>query len=221
MITPATTTGQATTTPATTPLIPLTALATCFSGFPMEQASKATRTKVHLLQAEHLHPGPIPPELPQAIIANLPPDQFLQANDIILAQHTSAPDYDAADDIPAPIPRWHAQVLASPQPHTACAAPLLVLRIHNPAQLNPHWLCRYLHTRACQNLLRPYRDPCDAHEGVLSCLTALTLPVPTPAQQAQLCQLASDFAAAEQQARTLLNRLRHSNDVIWHRLAHA
>jgi hypothetical protein len=196
------------------PPTPLTDLATCFIGFPMEQASKATHNKVHLLQPAHLHPCPIPSELPQAVIANPPPEQILQANDIILAQSPSPTDCDDPDPAPA-IPRWHAQVLPNVPPNTVCAAPLLVLRIHDPKRLNPHWLCRYLHTRPCQHLLRPYRDPCDAHEGALSFLTALTLPVPTPEQQQQLCHLATKFAAAEQQAYNLLVRLRRNNDAIW------
>jgi hypothetical protein len=147
----------------------------------------------------------IPTELPQAIIANLPAQQCLQDGDIILAQVGAA---------------WRAQVLAQPLARTVCAAPLLVLRVHDATRLHPQWLCCYLHTNRVQRELCRYHDPADAHEGALSCLHGLRLPVPTPAKQHNLCQLAVQFASIAQQTLATLNLQRQNNEALWLALAH-
>ncbi len=191
--------------PLATPLFPLPDLAHLFIGFPMEQASKTTREKVVLLQAEDLQSGTIPPTLEQAVIANLPAEQIIEAGDIVLVQLGN---------------HYRAIPFTAPEPRTVCAAPLLVLRLHDKTRIDPHWLCQYLHTSAVQQRLCQYLGQTDAHEGALSNLHGLHLPVPARAWQQNLLALAGKFAEMERHLQTVLTTLRQNNGAIWLALAH-
>ncbi len=198
--TPSAHTGQ-----AAASLFQLADLADCFCGFPMETATKDTNQKVFLLQAPDLQTGEIPPELPRAIVANLPAGQTLLPGDIVIAQSG---------------PAWRALPVAQPLAGTVCAAPLLVIRIKDQARLIPAWLCCYLHTQRVQGELRRYGEQDDAHEGVLSHLQALRLPVPPLEKQRSLCDFAAQFASMVQQSEATLAMLQQNNEATWLVLAH-
>lgn len=184
----------------TNPLRPLPELAHCFIGFPMQQARKDTDQKVYLLQEHDVQDGAIPPQLDRAVIANLPAEQILQADDIILAQ--------AGDGL-------RAMLCTAPLPATVCAAPLLVVRVRDRQQLNAAWLRCYLHTATVQRLL--CRDIAQAamHESVLEGLQCMSVPVPTIAVQQSLVEMAKQFADAEQKAVAVLALQKRNNEAIW------
>lgn len=158
----------------------------------METATKDTNQKVFLLQAHDLQTGEIPPELPRAIVANLPAGQTLLPCDIVVAQSG---------------PAWRALTVVQPLAGTLFAAPLLVIRIKDQARLIRAWLCCYLHTQRVQGELRRYGEQDDAHGGVLSHLQALRLPVPPPESMVQ-------------QSEATLAMLQQNNEATWLVLAH-
>jgi hypothetical protein len=186
------------------PVVPLSQLAHFFVGFDMADASKDTDQKCFLLQAHELADGVLPEAPARAVIANLPPGQVLRAGDIILLAGSS--DY-------------HTIVLAAPAPDTVCAAPLLVIRLHDAANMNPAWLCCFLHTAASKRLLCHHAAQAEPHEGMLEALHLLRVPLPSPDVQQTLLQMAAQFRVMEQQAHTALYRLKQANEAIWLALA--
>lgn len=198
----------AATTPPTNssnPVVPLSQLAHFFVGFDMAEASKDTDQKCFLLQAHELADGVLPENPARAVIANLPPGQVLRAGDIILLAGSSS-DH-------------HTIVMESPAPDTVCAAPLLVIRVHDSTRLNPAWLCCFLHTTASKQLLCNYAAQAEPHEGMLEALHLLRVPLPAPDVQQTLLQMAAQFRSMEQQARSALDRLKQNNEAIWLALA--
>ena len=119
----------------------LSELVSFFIGFPMLEARKATRDKVFLLEAQSIVDGAILSPLPQAVISNLPPQQLLQAGDVILAAKDGGGYLALALALPAP---------AAP---TVASAPLWVIRIHEQDRVHAAYLAWYLQTRPAQKLL--------------------------------------------------------------------
>ena len=179
------------------PWLPLSALASFFIGFPMRRARKDTAHKVWLIEPHDLADGQLKPQLARAVIANLPPQQVLQAGDIVL--HRTG--------------QRHVPVLLdAPAPDTVAAAPLWVIRPHDVAQLHPPYLLWYLQTRYAQRALAQMLGQAEAAACTRAGLDTLHLYLPPPAGQRALVTVAAELAAGAHKAYELWQQMLAHNE---------
>lgn len=183
--------------PASNPFFPLPELADFFTGYPMRSARKATAEKVWLIEAQDLADGQLKPELNQAVIANLPPQQALQAGDILLSK-------TAAGYVPV--------LLQAPLPRTVAAAPLWVIRPHDPTRLHPAYLAWYLQTRHAQRALAYLHGQAASATCTREGLRTLRIWLPAPAHQHALVRIAANLAAGAQKAYELWQQMLAHNE---------
>jgi hypothetical protein len=134
-------------------------------------------------------------------IRKVPAHQRLHAGDVILRAHAQG----------------FAALLHDPlEPDTpaVCALPLLAIRIADQAQLSPAYLCWFLHTSTGQQMLARFARQGSLMECAIEGLHAVSLHLPSMAQQQKIVALDAQARSNDAQAEAVRQKLKHNMEAM-------